>query len=172
MEEERAFDRPALDSLLRRVGLDPGQTHAVSGDLPKFDPFRDPAATDLLGRELARRVRALDVNAVCVWEEPEDLVLGHVLGLALNVRWARCVNADGLVALIGDLPPAARCVIATDAVRATEPIAAMRNLVQVHGGDVVAIAALLATPELDGFREGTVASVTLAGLDHDASPGA
>lgn len=171
MEEERALDHRALASLLRRVGLDPGQTHAASGDLPKFDPFRDPAATDLLGRELARKLRALDANAVCVWEEPEDLVLGHVLGLALGVRLARCVNADGLAALLGVLPQAARCVIATDAVRAPEPIAAMRSLIQIHGGEVVAVAALLATPELEGFGGGTVAALSLDGPDHDASSG-
>jgi len=164
MEGETAsMDLGVLTTLLLRVGLDPGEPRKASVDLPKFDPFGDPSAADLLGRELARRLRGLNANVVCVWEEPEDMVLGHVLGLAMGVGWTRCVNADGLVALIGSMPAAPRCVIVADAVRATEPIAAIRNLVHVHGGEVVAIAVLLSTIELETLANGTIATVSLAG---------
>lgn len=156
------MDQGMVFTLLRRVGLDPAEPREAGVDLPKFDPFGDPGAADLLGRELARRLRDLKANVVCVWEEPEDVVLGHVLGLAMGVVWIRCVNEDGLVALIGSMPPAPRCVIVTDAVRATEPITAIRNLVQVHGGEVVAIAVLLSTIELDSLADGAIAIVSLA----------
>jgi len=170
MENETAsMDHGVLTTLLLRVGLDPAEPREAGVDLPKFDPFRDPGAADLLGRELAKRLRGLNANVVCVWEEPEDMVLGHVLGLAMDVSWTRCVNADGLVALIGSMPAAPRCVIVTDAVRAIEPITAIRNLVQVHGGKVVAIAVLLSTTELDALADDTIATVSLAGgPGHDA----
>jgi hypothetical protein len=170
MEGEAAsMDQGVLTSLLLRVGLDLAEPCEASVDLRKFDPFGDPGAADLLGRELARRLRGLNANVVCVWEEPEDMVLGHVLGLALGVGWTRCVNADGLVAFIGSMPAAPRCVIVADAVRATEPIAAIRNLVRVHGGEVVAIAVLLSTVELESLADGTIVTISLAGTPaHDA----
>jgi adenine/guanine phosphoribosyltransferase-like PRPP-binding protein len=154
-------DREALAALLLRVGLKADEPRQAGTDLAKFDPFGDPAATDLLGRELAGKLRDQNANVVCVWEEPEDMVLGHILGLALGVRWMRCVNADGLVALVGSMPAAPRCAIVTDAVRATEPILAMRNVVEVHGGKVVVIAALLSTKELESLADGVVATVSL-----------
>jgi hypothetical protein len=161
--ETASMDPGVMTTLMLRVGLDPQEPREAGADLAKFDPFRDPGATDLLGRELARKLRDQDANVVCVWEEPEDMVLGHVLGLALGVGWTRCVNADGLVALIGRMPTAPRCVIVTDAVRAIEPITAIRNLVRVHGGEVVVIAALLSTIELESLADGAIAIVSLAG---------
>jgi len=164
MEGETApMDQKTLTSLLLRVRLDSAGTREAGVDLPKFDPFGDPAAADLLGRELAGRLQELNVNVVCVWEDPEDMVLGHVLGLALGVAWIRCVNADGLVAYIGSMPPTPRCAIVTDAVRATETVTAIRNLVQMHGGEVVAIATLVSTSELDALADVSIPRISLAG---------
>ena len=162
-DETGSMDQRTLATLLRRVGLDPTEPRETGADLPKYDPFSDPGATDRLGRELAGRLAGLGANVISVWEEPEDMVLGHVLGLSMGIGWIRCVNADGLVAMIGSMPAAPRCVIVSDAVRATEPITAIRNLARVHGGEVIAIAVLLWTTELDGLADGKVATVSLAG---------
>jgi len=66
--------------------------------------FRDPVATDQIGRELAHRMKVLNPNVVCVWEEPTDMILGHVVARELGLRWVRCVNSDGLAAILGLLP--------------------------------------------------------------------
>ena len=163
------MDLKTLTSLLRRVRLNLDGPTEDGVDLPKFDPFGDPAAADLLGRELARRLHELSANVVCVWEDPEDMVLGHVLGLALGVAWIRCLNADGLVAFTGSMPSTPRCVIVTDAVRATETITAIRNLVQMHGGEVVAIAALVSTRELDALADVSIVKISLARIPSHSS---
>jgi hypothetical protein len=128
----------------------------------RFEPSADPAAADALGHALAARVGRGSADLVCVWEEPEDGVLGHVMGLALGTPWVRCVNADGLVALLGNVPAKSRCVIAMTAVRAVEPVMAIRALVERNGGRVVSIATLLWTEQLEAAAEGTP-TVSLAG---------
>jgi hypothetical protein len=160
--DDAQMDRHQVDRLLLRVGINPKERPENSAGLPKFDPFGDPSATDSLGRALAANLKSVGANVICVWEEPEDLVLGHVLGLAMGLRWTRCVSSDGLVALTGTLPPGARCVIATDAVRAVEPIAAMRNLITMNGGQLVGIAVLVSTPEFETLGDEATATVALA----------
>jgi hypothetical protein len=134
-------------ALMARVGMTPQLEVGAS----TFEPFSDPAATDALGRELGRRIRPLDPNVVCVWDEPGDMVLGHVVGLELGLRWVRCANADGLVVFSGSLPKAARAVIVSDVAVDIERVRAIQNLLAIHGGSVVAVAVLLGTSQLDAI---------------------
>ena len=80
------LDDDRLASLLDEVGLGPGRASLDADGGPVFDPFRNPAASDELGRELADRLRALAPNVVCVWEEPENMVLAHIVGRELGVQ--------------------------------------------------------------------------------------
>jgi hypothetical protein len=165
-------DPEGLEYLLGRVGLLSQESGSEGGETLKFDPFTDPAATERLGRALAARIEALHPDLVCVWEEPEDMVLGHVVSLALGTRWVRCVNADGLVGLVGSVPRGARCVIVTDVVRAVEPVVAMAHLMRLHGGEVIAVGALVGSAALDSVPVSAGAKIHLsADLDAGANSG-
>ena len=50
------------------------------GGPAKYNGLADPSGAEDLARALAERLRSLDISAVVVWEDPEDVVLGHVPG--------------------------------------------------------------------------------------------
>jgi adenine/guanine phosphoribosyltransferase-like PRPP-binding protein len=160
MDVDAGGDQARAAVLLARVGIDIVAL-AEMGEIPKFDPFRDPAAAEELGRALADQLEPLGIDTLCVWEEPEDLILGHVVGLALGVRWTRCANADGLAVLAGALAPGSRCAIVTDAVRAIEPVKAIQSLVEVRGGQVVAVGTLLSSVALQTITSSELKIVPL-----------
>jgi hypothetical protein len=155
--EDRENRELPLEVLFSRVGLvvsGPGNTGA-------FDPFRDPVATDQIGRELAHRMKVLNPNVVCVWEEPTDMILGHVVARELGLRWVRCVNSDGLAAILGLLPRNPRAALVSSVALGIQTIRAIQNLVAVHGGALVGVGVLVGTEQLDEVASEVPAVVSL-----------
>ena len=127
----------------------------VSADGPgggpaKYNGLADPSGAEDLARALAERLRSLDISAVVVWEDPEDVVLGHVIGRELGLPVVRAYDADGLIGHSSGLPEHPRVALVTDAVRDQRVVLAARALAERDGGRLVATAVLVTTAELEG----------------------
>lgn len=140
------MDEARLTELLERGGSAPG-----SGRPAKYNGMADPAAAEELAGELARRLRAATPSAVVVWEDPEDVVLGHVVGRELGLPVVRAYDADGLVGHTAGLPAAPRIALVADAVRDPRVVLAARALADHEGGSLVATAVLMGTAELESL---------------------
>lgn len=139
MDEDRVLE------LLGRAG---GGLSAAGGRLPKYDGLADPAGAEELARELAEQVRPLAPSAIVVWEDPEDVVLGHVVGRELGLPVVRAYDADGLVGHSAGLPATPRIALVADAIRDPRVVMAARAMADRAGGQLIATAVLVATPEL------------------------
>lgn len=111
--------------------------------LSKYNGLLDPAGAEALAGELARRVAERGATLVVIWEDVEDIVLGHVVARELGVPVLRAFNADGLVGHVGPLPGGARGILVTDSPR--DPLAsrALRALLERAGGTLLGVAALV-----------------------------
>ena len=132
------------------------------GGPPKYNGLADPAGAEDLARALAERLRALDITAVVVWEDPEDVVLGHVIGRELGLPVVRAYDADGLIGHSSGLPEHPRVALVTDAVRDQRVVLAARALAERDGGRLVATAVLVTTAELAGVGQGAGSVIGLA----------
>jgi adenine/guanine phosphoribosyltransferase-like PRPP-binding protein len=119
-----------------------------AADPPKYSGLADPDGAEELARELAGRVRVLAPAAVVIWEEPEDVVLGHVVGRELGLPVVRAFDADGLVGHSAGLPDAPRVVLVTDAIRDGRVVRAAQALAAQQGGALVGTAVLIETAAL------------------------
>lgn len=146
-------------------GPDDGQAGANAAVLPKYSPLNDPSGAERLGATLAERARDHAPNVVVVWEDPEDLILAHIVARELGVRAVRTWNADGLVAHAGSLPAQARAVILTDIFRDTTPLRAMKAFIEQQGGVVIAALALVKTEYATGAGVDAIALESLPGED-------
>lgn len=140
------MDEARLTELLERGGSATG-----SGRPAKYNGMADPAAAEELAGELARRLRAATPSAVVVWEDPEDVVLGHVVGRELGLPVVRAYDADGLVGHTAGLPAAPRIALVADAVRDPRVVLAARALADREGGSLVATGVLMGTAELESL---------------------
>jgi adenine/guanine phosphoribosyltransferase-like PRPP-binding protein len=132
------------------------------GGPPKYNGLADPAGAEDLARALADRLRSLDVTAIVVWEDPEDVVLGHVIGRELGLPVVRAYDADGLIGHSSGMPEHPRVALVTDAVRDQRVVLAARALAERDGGRLVATAVLVTTAELEGVGEDAGSVVGLA----------
>ena len=132
------------------------------GRPPKYNGLADPAGAEDLARALAERLRPLDITAVVVWEDPEDVVLGHVIGRELGLPVVRAYDADGLIGHSSGLPEHPRVALVTDAVRDQRVVLAARALAERDGGRLVATAVLVTTAELAGVGQDAGSIVGLA----------
>ena len=99
-----------------------------------------------------------------LWEDPPDIVLGHVVARELGAIAVRSYNAEGLVELADPLPGASRVLLLTDAFREPGLARAMRAIAERHGGRVVAAAVLVETDALAAAGEAASPVVSLVSL--------
>ena len=137
---------------------------------PKYSGLADPDGAEELGRELAGRIRDLAPAAIVIWEEPEDVVLGHVVGRELGLPVVRAFDADGLVGHSAGLPDAPRAVLVTDAVRDGRVVRAAQALAEQQGGALIGTAVFIETPALreTGTAAGQVVALVRAAEPEDA----
>ena len=138
---------------------------------PKYSGLADPYGAEELGKELANRIRGLEPGAIVIWEEPEDVVLGHVVGRELGLPVVRAFDADGLVGHSAGLPDGPRVVLVTDAVRDGRVVRAAQALAAQQGGALVGTAVLIQTAELQetGATAGSVVALVEAAEPEDAA---
>ena len=129
--------------LLRRGGADRQETGAT-----KYSGLADPPGAEELAQRLAALVRDLAPTAVVIWQDPEDVLLGFVVGRELSVPVIRAYDAEGLVGHSAGLPNEPRVVLIGDAIRDSTVVRAVRALTEQRGGAFVATAVLVETPEL------------------------
>jgi adenine/guanine phosphoribosyltransferase-like PRPP-binding protein len=130
-------------SLLARGGVE-----RRNGGATKYNGLADPIGAEELGRALAAFVRELAPTAILVWEEPEDVLIAHIVGRELSLPAVRAFNAEGLVGHSAGLPQGPRVVLIGDAVRDLTVVRAVRALTEKRGGSLVGTVVLVETPEL------------------------
>lgn len=136
-DEERTWE------LLRRGGAERREAGAT-----KYNGLADPAGAEELAQRLAALVRGLAPTAILIWQDPEDVLLGYVVGRELSVPVIRAYDEEGLVGHSAGLPDEPRVVLIGDAVRDSTVVRAVRALTQQRGGSLAATAVLVETPEL------------------------
>jgi adenine/guanine phosphoribosyltransferase-like PRPP-binding protein len=168
------MDADEVRALLARAAGDAAADEAGQATVPKYNGMADPAGAEQLGRELATRLREVAPSAVVVWEDAEDVVLGHVVGRELGLPVVRAYDADGLVGTNGALPPEPRIALVADAVRDARVVRAAHALAAQQGGSLVATAVLVETAalELAGGETGLVVGLVEAPEKPAADPAA
>ena len=172
MDTKRVWQLLERGGVVRPVAsvVQPGDQAASRGWQPsKYETLADPIGADELGRLLAQRARQLGADRLLIWEDPQDIALGHVVGRELKVPVVRSFNMDGLVGHSGSLPQGARVLLLLDAVREAAPLRAMTALVHQQGASVVGTAVLVETQALVESGVGTGEVVALvSGRDAQA----
>jgi adenine/guanine phosphoribosyltransferase-like PRPP-binding protein len=140
-------DEARVVELLGRGGGGTGED-APGGRAAKYNGLADPAGAEELAGLLVERLHAIGPTVIVVWEDPEDVVLGHVVGRELGLPVVRAYDADGLVGHSAGLPVAPRVALVADAIRDPRVILAARAVAEREGGSLVATAALVGTQQL------------------------
>lgn len=156
----------------REPGTDEPATETGAQDAwqpAKYNGLADPVGADTLGRTLAERARHLGVDTVLIWEEPQDIVLGQVVGRELGVPIVRSFNMDGLVGHSAPLARGDRVLLLADAFRDPATVRAMAALVEQQGAAVVGTAVLVETDALAASGGGTGQVVALVSARGDGA---
>lgn len=163
-----SIDASRTWELLGRGGSATSEQAAASP--AKYNGLADPHGAEELGRALAEGARALAPAAIVIWEDPEDVALGHVVGRELSLPVVRAYDADGLVGHSAGLPAGARVVLVADAVRDGRVVRAAQALAEQQGGSLVGTAVLIETPRLReaGAAAGSVVALVRAADDEGA----
>lgn len=157
--------------ILRNGGLDVERSDDAADAgyriVGSFRPLSDPAGVDALGVMLAERARDLSPDIVIVGEGAKDLLLGFVVARELGRPLVRCLNLEGLIGAVGDIPEGSRAIFVADKVRKSGFVYAVGNLVDREGGELVGVVSFVTAdaPELpvswvglvtaaEGLREG------------------
>lgn len=137
----------------------------------KYNGLADPHGAEELGKAIAARVKALAPAAIVIWEDPEDVLLGHVVGRELSLPVVRAYDADGLVGHSAGLPAGARVVLVADAVRDGRVVRAAQAMAEQQGGALAGTAVLIETPRLReaGAAAGQVIALVQAADDADGA---
>jgi len=143
-------DSREIWKLLKQGGARPpsgvGPTGAASAF--KYNAFCDPAGAEKLGKALAALTRGVAPTLVVVWEEVEDVVLGHIVARELGVPLIRIYNAEGLAASSSPIPDGAAGLLVSDVLRDTRPVRAAEALLVRAGGRLLAVAVLVSSDSM------------------------
>jgi hypothetical protein len=146
--------------------------HFAEGDkhadlrLGKYNGLFDPRGAESLAQALADQLGGYEATLVAVWQDVEDIILGHVLGRHLGAPVLRTFNADGLVGHMGPLPHGAKAVLVTDSVRDRLALRAVQALLERSSGSLVGVAVLVDV----GIAETPVVASLMSFRDHLVAP--
>lgn len=113
------MEAAAVWELLEREGAVVADHHEAGGvhytrRFERFDPLANPAATQQLGSALAARLPGR-YDLVAVWDNLDAVVLGYVVGLALERPVVRIFEDEGLMVASAPIAPGARAVFVAPA---------------------------------------------------------
>ena len=166
-------DTVEIWSLLRRGGLTGAESMKLAEDglarLPKYNGLADPVGADELGSELAKLLGGLQASLVLVWENVEDVVLGHVIGRQLGVPVIRTYDEEGLAVSAMPIPAGSQGILVSDALRDGQVIKATNALLRQAGGRLVSVAVLVSADNERDFAVPIKSLVRVAPRLGDAS---
>ncbi|WP_416955708.1 hypothetical protein [Streptomyces sp. Agncl-13] len=102
----------------------------------------DPAAAETVGRWLAAEVRDHRIDVVVTWDEPQSVVLAHVVARELGCRIVRVLGAEGLVELLDAPPPDARGLLIAEPAATVNSTDALIGVADRAGVTPVVVAAV------------------------------
>ena len=143
-QTDELLRRGGMAKLSRRPADDVDETdNEPRVDISKYNGVLDPAGVETLGQRLAKQLLPLQVNAVLVWEDIEDLVLAHVVARELGVAVVRAFDDGGLVRSEGVIEPGNNVVVLSDTFRDGTVVRALGSLIELHKAHLVAFASLV-----------------------------
>ncbi len=167
------MDTVEIWSLLRRGGLTGAEPIKLAEDrlvgLPKYNGLADPVGVEILGSELATLLGDLQASVVIVWENVEDVVLGHIIGRQLGVPVIRTYDEEGLAVSAVPIPAGSQGILVSDALRDGQVIKATDALLRQAGGRLVSMAVLVSADNERDFAVPIKSLVRVAPKPGDAS---
>jgi hypothetical protein len=153
-DERRAVKNEEIWAILRNggLGVERSEDEADAGYrfVGRFNGLSDPSGVDALGVMLAQRARELEPDIVIVGEGAKDLLIGFVVARELKLPLVRCLDLEGLVGAVGEIPEGARAIFVADKIRKSGFVFAVRNLVDREGGELLGVISFVTAdaPEL------------------------
>jgi len=117
----------------------------------KYSALLDPAGAEKLGIALAAVARDIAPSLVVIWEDVEDLVLGHIVARELGLPLVRIYNAEGLAASSSPIPAKASALLVSDAMPDAGPVRTAEALLKQAGGQLLAAALLVGSDSIAGI---------------------
>ncbi|MEU8633632.1 hypothetical protein AB0C38_15790 [Amycolatopsis sp. NPDC048633] len=143
---------PDVAAAVRKLGVSP-DTYG-----PSLDTHTDPAAAEVVGTALAGLLAAHPADQVVTWHGADDAVLAHVVARRLGAAVSRASELEGVVGFYPVVPAGARVVLLGTAWQPAR-LRTLLNLAATEHIDVVAVAAVLATPALDEVSQAPVVAL-------------
>ncbi len=166
------MDTVEIWSLLRRGGLTDAEPMKLADrlvGLPKYNGLADPVGAEVLGSELATLLGDLQASVVIVWENVEDVVLGHIIGRQLGVPVIRTYDEEGLAVSAVPIPAGSQGILVSDALRDGQVIKATDALLRRAGGRLVSVAVLVSADDERDFAVPIKSLVRVSPRTGDAS---
>lgn len=154
------MDKNQIREALIAGGVPPVQLDASGGEAPEpYSAILDPVTAEPLMIALAAALRPHRPTRIAVWEDIENSVVAYTVARHLGVTATRIVDASGILDYDGDLRESDRVAIVADAFRAERDLVVADRLVNKHGGQVVAVGALMITKFLTVLGDGVPTEV-------------
>ena len=108
-----------------------------------IDTAKDPRAVEVLGVEIADRLREVQPDVIVCWTGDDESVLAHVVAVRLGVPVLRGIEEMGLLTLEGARGLHRRAVLLATRWDRRNPVDSLVGLVRNQGLEPVALASLL-----------------------------
>jgi hypothetical protein len=120
---------------------------------PTLNAAVSPADVETIGTALAEALRGYRVEAVAAWSTRDEAVLAHIVARELKATVRYADELGGLVSLQPEILPGSRTALIATAWQQPLRISALRAVAGVQQAELVAIAAVIATPALGSVKD-------------------
>lgn len=116
-----------------------------------YDATLDFAGAELLAQVLANKLARFTPDALVVWDNVEDVILGFLTARRLGIRLVRAYERDGLLRLVREGARINRVALVRDMIRHREEVLGIQGVMARAGAALIAVAVLVrSTPAEQG----------------------